>query len=164
MSKVELQLLYDTIYPDSKAEITKEDCIRCNINIENENVEELCDYLDRVYNRINISKTESFKISEHFAEVIYGNIEPFCFDKEQQGVMLSLYDKITEAPLYLWVSFTEDNLLMLVTSNKKNKQNICSDIDLQGAQYFREEDISVGIDYALSKIDTFLKKDLSIKI
>ena len=78
--------------------------------------------------------------------------------------MLSLYDKITEAPLYLWVSFTEDNLLMLVTSNKKNKQNICSDIDLQGAQYFREEDISVGIDYALSKIDTFLKKDLSIKI
>ena len=77
MSKVELQLLYDTIYPDSKAEITKEDCIRCNINIENENVEELCDYLDRVYNRINISKTESFKISEHFAEVLINNMNPY---------------------------------------------------------------------------------------
>ena len=89
ISQEELQTLYSCIYPNSKIKITLEDWATCNINVESNNSDKICDYLEKVNNRIDISKTSSFQTSEIFINKlikslqpyqkdIYGNIEPFC--------------------------------------------------------------------------------------
>lgn len=175
ISHEELQTLYNCIYPDSKIKLTKEDWAICSIDVESNNSDKICDYLEKVNNRIDISKTSSFQTSEIFINYlikklqpyqkeIYGNIEPFC-DGREQGLMLSLYNQLTDDQFYIWACESKtDKDLMIITSNEKNNQNLYMQDDLEKAQYFSKDNFDDGISYSLSQVDKFLGKELNIGI
>ncbi len=175
ISQEELQTLYSCIYPNSKIKITLEDWATCNINVESNNSDKICDYLEKVNNRIDISKTSSFQTSEIFINKlikslqpyqkdIYGNIEPFC-DGKAQGLMLCIFNNLTDDQFYIWACESKiDKDLMIVTSNEKNNQNLYMQDDLEKAQYFSKENFEDGINYSLSQVNKFLGKGLSIGI
>lgn len=175
ISHGELQVLYSSIFPDSKIKLNKEDWAICSIDIENNNSQKVCEYLEKVNNRIDITKTSSFQTSEIFINHliqklqpyqrdIYGNIEPFCNGREQ-GLMLSLYNLLTDDQFCIWACESKTNQdLMIITSNIKNTENIYMQDDLEKAQYFSKDNFDDGIKYSLSQIDKFLGRELEIRI
>ena len=171
----ELQTFYDSVYPDSRIKLTKEDWAICTIDIENNNSQKVCDYLEKVSNRIDITKTSSLQTSEIFInrlikqlqpyqKDIYGSIEPFC-DGREQGLMLSLYNQLTDDQFYIWSCESKtDKDLMVITSKEKNNQNLYMQDDLEKAQYFSKDNFDDAIDFSLSQVNQFLGKELNIKI
>lgn len=167
--------MYNSVYPDSKIKLTKEDWAICSIDIESNNSSKVCDYLEKVSNRIDITKTSSFQTSEIFInrlirelqpyqKDIYGNIEPFC-DGREQGLMLSLYNQLTDDQLYIWACESKtDQDLMIITSKERNNQNLYMQDDLEKAQYFSKSDFDEGITYSLSQVNKFLGKELNLNI
>lgn len=135
----------------------------------------MCDYLEKVNNRIDISKTSSLQTSEIFInrlikqlqpyqKDIYGSIEPFC-DGREQGLMLSLYNRLTDDQFYIWSCESKtDKDLMVITSKEKNNQNLYMQDDLEKAQYFSKDNFDDAIDFSLSQVNQFLGKELNIKI
>lgn len=135
MSQVELQTLYSSIYPSSRIKINKEDWAICNVNIESNDSQKICEYLETVNNRIDINKTSSLHTSERFInqfikslqpyqKELYGVIEPFC-DGKEQGLLLCLYNQLTDDQFYIWSCESKTNKdLMVVTSNEKDNQNL----------------------------------------
>jgi len=55
----ELQTLYSAVYPNSRIKINKEDLKYCDIDVENNNYEKICEAFERINNRIDVSKTSS---------------------------------------------------------------------------------------------------------
>ncbi len=175
MDLEELQVLYNSLYPTSKINLSKEDWAICNINVESNNVQNIIDYLEKVNNRINISKSNSLQTSETFInrliknlqpyqKEIYGYIEPFC-ESETQGLMLSLFNSKTSDELYIWSCELKNSKdIMILTSNEKDSQNLYLIKDLDKAQYFSKNNFSDAIDYSLKQIDMFLDKSLNINI
>ncbi len=171
----ELQVLYGAVYPESKIKLTKEDWAICSIDIENNNSSKVCDYLEKVSKRIDITKTSSFQTSELFINYlikqlqpyqkdIYGNIEPFC-DGREQGLMLSLFNQLTDDQFYIWACESKtDQDLMIITSKEKNNQNLYMQDDLEKAQYFKKANFDDAITYTLSQVNKFLGKELSMDI
>lgn len=163
------------MYPDSKIKLNKEDWAICSIDIENNNSQRVCDYLEKVSNRININKTSSLVTSEMFINCllkdlqpyhkeIYGNIEPFC-DGREQGLMLSLYNQLTDDQFYIWACESKtDKDLMILTSKEKNNQNLYMQDELEKAQYFSKNNLEDALSYSLSQINKFLGKELNIGI
>lgn len=155
--------------------LTKEDWAICSLDVESNNSDKICAYLEKVNNRIDISKTSSFQTSEIFINYlirklqpyqkeIYGNIEPFC-DGREQGLMLSLYNQLTDDQFYIWACESKtDKDLMIITSNQKNNQNLYMQDDLEKTQYFSKDNFDDGISYSLSQVDKFLGKELNIGI
>ncbi len=155
--------------------MTKEDWAICTIDIENNNSQKVCDYLEKVSNRIDITKTSSLQTSEIFInrlikqlqpyqKDIYGSIEPFC-DGREQGLMLSLYNQLTDDQFYIWSCESKtDKDLMVITSKEKNNQNLYMQDDLEKAQYFSKDNFDDAIDFSLSQVNQFLGKELNIKI
>ena len=155
--------------------MTKEDWAICTIDIENNNSQKVCDYLEKVSNRIDITKTSSLQTSEIFInrlikqlqpyqKDIYGSIEPFC-DGREQGLMLSLYNQLTDDQFYIWSCESKtDKDLMVITSKEKNNQNLYMQDDLEKAQYFSKNNLEDALSYSLSQINKFLGKELSIGI
>lgn len=152
-----------------------EDWAICSLDIESNNSEKVGDYLEKVNNRMNINKTNSFCTSESFINQlilnlkpyrkdIYGNIEPFC-DGVEQGVMLSLYNQLTDDQFYVWACESKtDKDLMIVVSKEKSNQNLYLQDDLDKAQYFSKDNFKEGIDYSVSQVEKFLGKELDFKI
>ena len=175
MTLEELQTFYNSIYPDSTIKLNNEDWAICNVDIENNSSKNVCDYLEKVNNRVDISKTSSLQISELFInkllkelqpynKEITGTIEPFC-DNQEQGLMLSLTNKSADGKLYIWAcEDITDKSLMIITSTEKTKQNLYMQHDLEKAQYFTNYNFSESISYVISKIDKFLNEDLNMKI
>ncbi len=167
--------MYSSVYPDSNIKLTKEDWAICSLNIESNNSSKVCDYLEKVNNRIDITKTSSFQTSEIFInrlikqlqpyqKDIYGNIEPFC-DGREQGLMLSLYNQLTDDQFYIWACESKTNQdLMIITSKDKNNQNLYMQDELEKAQYFSKDNFEDGINYSLSQVNKFLGKELNIGI
>ncbi len=167
--------MYSSIYPDSKIKLTKEDWAICSLDIENNNSQKVCDYLEKVSNRIDITKTSSLQTSEIFInhliknlqpyqKDIYGNIEPFC-DGREHGLMLSLYNQLTDDQLYIWACESKTNQdLMIIASKEKSNQNLYMQDDLEKAQYFSKDNFDDGITYSLSQVNKFLGKELNIGI
>ena len=174
ISLEELQTVYSSIYSDSKNKLNKEDWAICNINIENNNFENICDYLEKVSNRINISKSDSYQTSEIFVNKltnllqpyhkdIYGVIEPFCNDCEQ-GLILAIYNNITNDSLYIWSCESRTNKdLMIIVSKEKNNQNLYLIDDLEKAQYYQNGNYEDALKYAITQIDNFLDKNINLK-
>lgn len=166
--------MYSSIYPDSKIKLNKEDWAICNLNISDDHSDKVCDYLEQVNNRIDISKTSSLQTSEIFIEKllqhlqpyhkeIYGTIEPFC-DNREQGLMLSIYNQMTNDQFYIWSCESKtDKELMIVTSKDKTKENLFMLDDLEKAQYYKNNDFNSAIKYCVDELDKFLGKDLKIK-
>lgn len=66
---------------------------------------------------------------------IYGSIEPFC-DNKEQGLMLSLFNQITDDQFYIWACESKtDKDLMIITSNEKTNQNLYMADDLETGTY-----------------------------
>lgn len=155
--------------------MTKEDWAICTIDIENNNSQKVCDYLEKVSNRIDITKTSSLQTSEIFInrlikqlqpyqKDIYGSIEPFC-DGREQGLMLSLYNQLTDDQFYIWSCESKtDKDLMVITSKEKNNQNLYMQDELEKAQYFSKNNLEDALSYSLSQINKFLGKELNIGI
>lgn len=170
----ELQTLFESIYPNSRIKLTKEDWAICSLDIENNNSQKVCDYLEKANNRIDITKTSSFQTSEVFInrlikqlqsyqKEIYGNIEPFCNGREQ-GLMLSLYNQLTNDPFYIWSCESKiDKDLMIIISKEKNSQNLYMQDDLSKAQYFSKDNFDDAINFSLTEINQFLGKTLNVK-
>lgn len=147
----------------------------CNLNIESEDSQRICEYLEKVNNRIDISKSNSLQTSEIFInrlitqlkpyhKEIYGTIEPFC-DGREQGLMLSLFNQKTNDQLYIWSCESKINCdLMIIISKDKNNQNLYMADDFDKAQYFTKNNYENAIDYSISQVDVFLGKELDIKI
>lgn len=171
----ELQTLYTNTYPGSKKKLNKEDWAICSIDIENNNSQRVCDYLEKVSSRIDINKTSSLVTSEMFMnnliqklqpyhKDIYGSIEPFCDDREQ-GLMLSIYNQLTDDQFYIWACESKTNQdLMIITSKDKNHQNLYMLDDLEKAQYFSKNNFEEGIAYSIFQINTFLGKERAVSM
>ncbi len=104
------------------------------------------------------------KALQPYHNEIYGTLEPFCDDKEQ-GLMLSLYNQLTNDSMYLWCC--EDIVkqdLMIVSSYNKAKKNLYMQSDRENAQYFSRTNFDEAISYSLTQVNKFLKKDLNINI
>ena len=175
MSLEELQILYTTMYPNSRIKLNKEDWAICSLDIECNNGQKVCDYLERVSNRIDINKTSSFVTSELFINNlikklqpyqndIYGNIEPFC-DGQEQGLMLSLYNQLTDDTFYIWSCESRINQdLMIITSKEKNNQNLYMQDDFEKAQFFSKNNFEEGIAYSIFQINMFLGKERTVSM
>lgn len=170
-----MQTLYNCVYPDSRIKLNKEDWALCNINIESDDSKRICDYFEKVNNRIDISKSSSMQTSEIFVnqlinklqpycKEIYGSIEPFC-DGVEQGFIVSLFNQKTNDQFYIWSCESKTNQdLMILTSKEKTNQNLFLNDDLEKAQYFSRTNYDDAISYSISQIDIFLGKELEIKI
>lgn len=174
MSLEELQTVYSCIYPNSNTKLNKEDWAICNVNVENNNFQQVCEYLEKVNNRIDISKTDSLQTSEMFTNRlvsllqpyhndIYGVIEPFC-DNKEQGLMVALYNQKTNDSLYIWSCESKTNKeLMIITSKEKTNQNLYMADDLEKAQYYQNGHYDEALKYSLIQIDNFLDKNINLK-
>ena len=175
ITQEELQALYSTVYPNSRNKVSQEDCAVCNIAVESNSNQKVCEQFEKINNRIDISKTSSLQTSELFMNAlikelqpyhneIYGTLEPFCDDREQ-GLMLSLYNQLTDDSMYLWCC--EDKVkqdLMIISSKDKTKQNMYMQSDKEVAQYFSKSSRDDAINYSLDQVNKFLDKDLKINI
>ena len=77
MTLEELQTFYNSIYPDSTIKLNNEDWAICNVDIENNSSKNVCDYLEKVNNRVDISKTSSLQISELFINKLLKELQPY---------------------------------------------------------------------------------------
>ena len=175
ITQEELQALYSSVYPNSRNKINKEDWANCTIAVESNSSQKVCEQFEKINNRIDISKTSSLQTSELFMNdlvkelqpyhnEIYGTLEPFCDDREQ-GLMLSLYNQLTNDAMYIWCC--EDKVkqdLMIVISRDKTKQNIYMQSDKELAQYFSKSNYDEAIHYSLTQVNKFLDKDLNLHI
>lgn len=64
----ELQTLYSSIYPDSNIKLNNQDWVLCNISIESNDSKQVSEYLEKVNNRVDISKSNSLQSSEIFID------------------------------------------------------------------------------------------------
>lgn len=175
ISQEELQTVYSSIYPNSKTKLSKEDWAICSISVENNNYQHICDYLEKVNNRVDISRSASLEASEIFVNKlvnllqpyhkdIYGTIEPFC-DNREQGLMLALYNQITDDSLYIWSCQAKSNKdLMIIVSKDKTSQNLYMEEDFDKAQYYRSGNYEDAIKYSICQIDEFLDKKINYSI
>ncbi len=143
--------------------------------MENNSSQKVCEQFETINNRIDINKTSSLQTSELFMNQfiqklqpyhneIYGTLEPFCDDREQ-GLMLSLYNQLTNDVIYIWCC--EDKVkreIMVVTAKEKTKHNLYMQSDKDVAQYFLKSNFHKAINYSLNQVNKFLDKDLNIKL
>lgn len=132
----------------------------------------MCDYFEKINQRIQISKSESLQTSELFTNKlvhslqtyhndIYGIIEPF-FDNENQGLMINLYNKTTSDNLYIWSCLSDNKDLMIITSKEKTKDNLYMIDDIEKAQYFHKDSYEKAIEYSIEQIEKLLIKNVNI--